>query len=98
MSVGSGYEILVSRQAKKDPNIPGPIMTFADRPIFRRPSADIYWPARKISPGTGKRCSNDPTNPKYEPILLTEGQVSVLGVAVGLIKICQIEGPIYEMI
>jgi predicted restriction endonuclease len=46
MSVGSGYEVLVSRQAKKDPNIPGPIMTFADRPIFR-PSADIYWPSQK---------------------------------------------------
>jgi SOS-response transcriptional repressor LexA len=25
-------------------------------------------------------------NPRYEPILLTEGQLSVLGVAVGLIK------------
>ncbi len=46
MSVGSGYEVLVSRQAKKDPNIPGPIMTFADRPIFR-PSADIYWPSQE---------------------------------------------------
>jgi putative restriction endonuclease len=45
MSVGSGYEVLVSRQAKKDPNIPGPIMTFADRPIFRPPE-DLYWPSQ----------------------------------------------------
>jgi putative restriction endonuclease len=46
MSVGSGYEVLVSRQAKKDPNIPGPIMTFADRPIFR-PSEDLHWPSQQ---------------------------------------------------
>jgi len=45
MSVGRNYEVLVSRQAKKDPNIPGPIMTFADRPIFR-PSEDNYWPSQ----------------------------------------------------
>ena len=45
MSVGKDYEVLVSRQAKKDPNIPGPIMTFADRPIFR-PSEDNYWPSQ----------------------------------------------------
>ena len=45
MSVGRNYEVLVSRQAKKDPNIPGPIMTFADRPIFR-PLEDNYWPSQ----------------------------------------------------
>jgi putative restriction endonuclease len=45
MSVGKDYEVLVSRQAKKDPNIPGPIMTFADRPIFR-PSEQLYWPSQ----------------------------------------------------
>jgi putative restriction endonuclease len=45
MSVGRGYEVLVSKQAKKDPNILGPIMTFADRPIFR-PSEQLYWPSQ----------------------------------------------------
>jgi putative restriction endonuclease len=45
MSVGRNYEVLVSRQAKKDPNIPGPIMTFADRPIFRPPE-QFYWPSQ----------------------------------------------------
>ena len=45
MSVGKGYEVLVSKQAKKDPNILGPIMTFADRPIFR-PSEQLYWPSQ----------------------------------------------------
>jgi putative restriction endonuclease len=45
MSVGRDYEVLVSKQAKKDPNIPGPIMTFADRPIFR-PNDNVYWPSQ----------------------------------------------------
>ena len=45
MSVGKNFEVLVSRQAKKDPNIPGPIMTFADRPIFR-PAEQLYWPSQ----------------------------------------------------
>jgi putative restriction endonuclease len=45
MSVGKDYEVLVSKQAKNDPNIPGPIMTFADRPIFR-PTEELYWPSQ----------------------------------------------------
>ena len=45
MSVGKNFEVLVSRLAKKDPNILGPIMTFADRPIFR-PSEQFYWPSQ----------------------------------------------------
>jgi putative restriction endonuclease len=45
MSVGKNFEVLVSKQAKKDPNIPGPIMTFADRPIFR-PTENVYWPSQ----------------------------------------------------
>jgi len=45
MSVGKNFEVLVSRQAKKDPNILGPIMTFADRPIFR-PTEELYWPSQ----------------------------------------------------
>ena len=39
-------EAMVSRQAKKDSNIPGPIMTFTDRPIFR-PSQDLYWSSQQ---------------------------------------------------
>ncbi len=46
MRVGSDYKVLVWRPAKKDPNIPGPSMTFAARPIFR-PSEDLYWPSRQ---------------------------------------------------
>jgi putative restriction endonuclease len=45
MSVGSNYEVMVSKKAKKDPNIPGPIITFADRPIFRPPE-QLYWPSQ----------------------------------------------------
>jgi putative restriction endonuclease len=45
MSVEKDYEVLVSKQAKNDPNIPGPIMTFADRPILR-PSKQLYWPSQ----------------------------------------------------
>lgn len=39
-------EAMVSRQAKKDPNIPGLIMTFADHPIFR-PSENHHWPSQQ---------------------------------------------------
>jgi putative restriction endonuclease len=45
MSVGRNYEVMVSKKAMKDPNIPGPIMTFADRPIFRPPE-QLYWPSQ----------------------------------------------------
>jgi len=43
MSVGNNYEVLVSKRVRTDRNIPGHMMTLADRPIFR-PENEIYWP------------------------------------------------------
>ena len=35
MSVGKSYEVLVSKRVRTDQNIPGHMMTLADRPIFK---------------------------------------------------------------
>ena len=35
MSVGKNYEVLVSKRVRTDQNIPGYMMTLADRPIFK---------------------------------------------------------------
>jgi putative restriction endonuclease len=43
MSVGKNYEVLVSKRVRTDRNMPGHMMTLADRPIFR-PGDEIYWP------------------------------------------------------
>ncbi|MBN1103293.1 MAG: HNH endonuclease [Deltaproteobacteria bacterium] len=45
MSVGQVYEVLVSRRVRTDQNMPGHMLTLADRPIFR-PSEERLWPAQ----------------------------------------------------
>jgi putative restriction endonuclease len=45
MSVGASYEVLVSRRARTDQNMPGHMLTLADRPIFR-PAKEPLWPAQ----------------------------------------------------
>jgi len=44
MAVGSEYQVLVSQIVKKDPNLPGHMLTLSDRPIFC-PSESKLWPA-----------------------------------------------------
>ena len=48
MSVGTSYEVLVSRQVRTDQNMPGHMLTLADRPIFR-PAKEPFWPAQDNS-------------------------------------------------
>jgi len=43
MGVSRAYEVLVSKRVRTDRNIPGHVMTLADRPIFR-PKDEVYWP------------------------------------------------------
>jgi putative restriction endonuclease len=43
MGVGQGYEVLVSKRVRTDQNMPGHMLTLADRPIFR-PSDQPFWP------------------------------------------------------
>jgi putative restriction endonuclease len=45
MSVGKSYEVLVSKRVRTDQNIPGHMMTLADRPIFK-PQGQNFWPAQ----------------------------------------------------
>jgi putative restriction endonuclease len=45
MSVGDGYEVLVSRRVRTDRNMPGHILTLTDRPIFK-PEPERCWPAK----------------------------------------------------
>jgi len=45
MSVGQVYEVWVSRKVRTDQNMPGHMLTLADRPIFRPPE-DHFWPAQ----------------------------------------------------
>lgn len=45
MSISSKYEVLVSKKVRVDENIPGHMLTLADRPIFR-PEEQIYWPGK----------------------------------------------------
>lgn len=44
MSVGKEYEVLISKQVKREPNFPGHMLTLSDRPIFR-PNKSDFWPA-----------------------------------------------------
>lgn len=46
MSVGLVYEVMVSRRVRMDQNMPGHMLTLADRPIFR-PSEEHFWPAQE---------------------------------------------------
>jgi len=43
MSVGSDYEVLVSKRVRMDRNLPGHMMTLADRRIFT-PEEQKFWP------------------------------------------------------
>lgn len=45
MSVDDQFRIMVSAAIKKDPNLPGHILTLAERPMFR-PSQSRYWPSQ----------------------------------------------------
>ena len=45
MGIGKNYEVLVSKRVRIDHNIPGHMMTLADRPIFR-PRMHDFWPAQ----------------------------------------------------
>jgi putative restriction endonuclease len=45
MGVGQEYEVLVSRRVRTDQNMPGHMLTLADRPIFR-PEEQPFWPDR----------------------------------------------------
>ena len=46
MSVGDGYEVLVSGRVRTDRNMPGHILTLTDRPIFK-PEPERCWPAKE---------------------------------------------------
>ena len=41
MSVGQVYEVMVSRRVRTDQNMPGHMLTLADRPIFRPPEEPL---------------------------------------------------------
>ena len=43
MSVDQSYRVLISPAVKKDPNLPGHILTLSERPMFR-PQESRYWP------------------------------------------------------
>ncbi|MDW7773767.1 MAG: HNH endonuclease [Desulfobulbaceae bacterium] len=46
MGVGKHYEVLISKQVKREPNFPGHMLTLSDRPIFK-PAKFDYWPAQE---------------------------------------------------
>lgn len=46
MSVVKNYEVIISPAVKKDPNLPGHILTLSDRPMFR-PAETRFWPAQE---------------------------------------------------
>ena len=45
MSVGNQYEVLVSGRVRIDSNMPGHVLTLADRPIFK-PESERFWPGQ----------------------------------------------------
>jgi putative restriction endonuclease len=45
MGVGGKYEVLVSDRVRIDSNMPGHILTLAERPIFK-PDAERLWPGQ----------------------------------------------------
>ena len=46
MSVDKHYDVMVSPAVKKDPNLPGHVLTLLNRPIFR-PIETRFWPAQE---------------------------------------------------
>jgi putative restriction endonuclease len=46
MGVGKNYEVLISKQVKREPNFPGHMLTLSDRTIFK-PNKSIFWPAQE---------------------------------------------------
>jgi putative restriction endonuclease len=46
MSVGTKYEVLISRQVMTENNFPGHILTLSDRGIFK-PEAEKFWPSQQ---------------------------------------------------
>ena len=46
MGVSSSYEVLVSDRVRMDSNMPGHILTLADRPIFK-PQEEKFWPGQE---------------------------------------------------
>jgi len=46
MGVGKNYEVLISKQVKREPNFPGHMLTLSDRTIFR-PANKSFWPAQE---------------------------------------------------
>jgi putative restriction endonuclease len=46
MSVGSKYEVLVSKRVQSERNMPGHVLTLVDRPIFK-PDEEVYWPSQE---------------------------------------------------
>jgi len=43
MGVGTDYGVLVSNRVRMDSNMPGHVLTLADRPIFK-PDEERFWP------------------------------------------------------
>ena len=54
MSVGTSYEVLVSTRVRMDQNMPGHMLTLADRPIFR-PAKEAFWAAQENLNEQGRR-------------------------------------------
>jgi putative restriction endonuclease len=46
MGVGKNYEVLISKQVKREPNFPGHMLTLSDRGIFK-PTNKSFWPAQE---------------------------------------------------
>lgn len=46
MGVGKDYEVLISKQVKREPNFPGHMLTLSDRGIFK-PAKQTFWPAKE---------------------------------------------------
>ncbi len=55
MSVGKQYEVLVSNQVRIDQNMPGHILTLAERPIFK-PDEKHFWPSPENLDSHRKTC------------------------------------------
>jgi putative restriction endonuclease len=45
MAVGKDYEVLISKRASHESNLPGHMLTLSDRPIFR-PIKQSFWPGQ----------------------------------------------------
>ena len=58
MGVGVQYEVLVSDRVRIDSNMPGHILTLAQRPIFK-PDAERFWPGQYNLKRHRKTCLPD---------------------------------------